>query len=639
MSEAFANEIGTASVLQVDPVTTEIVRNCLIAATEEMKTILMRTAYNMIIYEALDFTVGLFDVEGNTLSIGIGLPMFIRGMAETVKAKIRHYGLAEMKPGDILLTNDAYITGSHLNHMTFTVPIFHDGDVVGFSCCMAHWPDVGGTLHGLTTDIYAEGLQMPIVKAYRGGEPNEDIFDIIRMNVRLPDRAMGDLRAQIAAVKAGEKRFLEMLVKYGRDQVLASFVAIMDQSEAIARARVREIPDGVYEAEAFMDDDGVSIGKRIPIRVRVEVAGDRMKIDLSEVAAQVAGFYNSGETAGLSCCQVAFKCLTSPLDLPINDGQFRAIDVVLPPGKVVSAVRPSAMRMWMLFPMTVIDTIFKALAPALPEKVIAGHHADLVITRTSGRRPHDNSLFLFSGLIGGGWGAKYNSDGMCGTVAINDGDTHNSPAEQIEAKFPLLVERYALRQDSGGAGQFRGGLGVEQVIQARSQIRFHAQMDRTKCPPWGLYGGLAGFGNAVAIHRFGEQEHRFDNGKAFNLVLESGDAFIKRSGGGGGFGSPLDRNLDRVENDLRQGYISQESAKDHYGVVFEAATPSIDRPATMARRAEMRSKGLPVDDPIPPEQAAKPDGHRHHHHPGHGTNEALTDEERLVIALSGRCCS
>ncbi len=222
MSEAFASDIDTAVKPEVDPVTTEIVRNCLIAATEEMKTILMRTAYNMIIYEALDFTVGLFDVEGNTLSIGIGLPMFIRGMAETVKAKIKHYGLAKMKPGDILLTNDAYITGSHLNHMTFSVPVFHEGKIVGFSCCMAHWPDVGGTLHGLTTDIYAEGLQMPIVKAYRGGEPNEDVFDIIRMNVRMPDRAMGDLRAQIAAVKAGERRFLEMIEKYGCREVLAS---------------------------------------------------------------------------------------------------------------------------------------------------------------------------------------------------------------------------------------------------------------------------------------------------------------------------------------------------------------------------------------------------------------------------------
>src|SRR6201996_8779454 len=169
----------------VDPITVEIIRNGVIAVTEEMKTILMRTAYNMIIYEALDFTVGLFDVEGNTLSIGIGLPMFIRGMAETVKAKIKHYGLAKMKPGDILLTNDAYITGSHLNHMTFSVPIFHDGKVVGFSCCMAHWPDVGGTLDGATTDIFSEGLQMPIVKIYRKGVINEELVSIIRTNVRL----------------------------------------------------------------------------------------------------------------------------------------------------------------------------------------------------------------------------------------------------------------------------------------------------------------------------------------------------------------------------------------------------------------------------------------------------------------------
>ncbi len=635
MSEALAYQVGTQPRREVDPVTTEIVRNCLIAATEEMKTILMRTAYNMIIYEALDFTVGLFDAEGNTLSIGIGLPMFIRGMSETVKAKIRHYGLARMKPGDILLTNDAYITGSHLNHMTFSVPIFHDGIVVGFSCCMAHWPDVGGTLHGLTTDIYAEGLQMPIVKAYREGQPNEDVFDIIRMNVRLPDRAMGDLRAQIAAVRAGERRFLEMIEKYGRDQVVGSLAAIMDQSEAIARERVREIPDGVYEAESFMDDDGVSIGKRIPIRVRVEVRGERMTVDLSDVAAQVAGFYNSGYTAGLSCCQVAFKCLTSPLDLPINDGQFRAIDVILPPGKVVSAVRPSAMRMWMLFPMTVIDTIFKALAPAIQNKVIAGHHADLVVTRVSGRRPEDNSLFLFSGLIGGGWGAKHDSDGRCATVAINDGDTHNSPAEQIEAKFPLLVERYALRQDSGGAGEHRGGLGTEQIVQARSQIRFHAQIDRVKCRPWGLFGGVAGFGNAVAIHRFGEKEQQFNNGKAFNIVLEAGDAYIKRSGGGGGFGSPLDRDAAVVADDVIQGYVSKDAAEKNYGVAFLPGTTNVDPSATAARRAEMRAKGLPVDDPVPDEQAAKPHGHVHHHH----EQEVMSDEERLVIAMSGRCCS
>ena len=266
--------------------------------------------------------------------------------------------------------------------MTFTVPIFHDGELVAFSCCMAHWPDVGGTLMEGTTDIFSEGLQMPIVKIYRKGVPNEELISIIKNNVRLPERAMGDFRAQIAAVKTGERRFMDMIRKYGRDAVLGGIAAIMDQSEAVARARVRAIPDGVYEAESFMDDDGINVGQRVPINVRVTVAGDRMTVDLSEVSKQVQGFYNSGITAGRSCCQVAFKCLTSALDLPINDGEFRALDIVLPPGRVVSAVKPAAMRMWMTYPMTIVDTIFKALAPALPNQVIAGHHADLV------RRPH-----------------------------------------------------------------------------------------------------------------------------------------------------------------------------------------------------------------------------------------------------------
>ena len=211
---------------RADPVITEIVRAGVLAVTGEMKTNLMRTAYNLIIYEALDFTCGLFTADGRTVSIGLGLPMFIRGMSDTVKAKIKHYGLDKMDPGDILLTNDAYTTGSHLNHMTFSAPIFHDGEVVAFSSCMAHWPDVGGTLSGVTTDIYSEGLQMPIVKAYRKGEPNQEIMDIIRTNVRVPDNAMGDLRAQIAAVKTGEKRFLEMIQKYGIEAVLGSIAAI-----------------------------------------------------------------------------------------------------------------------------------------------------------------------------------------------------------------------------------------------------------------------------------------------------------------------------------------------------------------------------------------------------------------------------
>src|SRR6266542_765530 len=247
---------------KVDPVVTEIVRNGVIAVTEEMKTNLMRTAYNIIIYEALDFTTGLFTPQGETIAIGIGLPMITRGMAETVKAKIGHFGVADMHPGDIYITNDSYLTGSHLNHVTLTLPIFHKGRLVAFSCCMAHWLDIGGILGGMSTDIFSEGLQIPILKYQDRGRVNATVVDIIRQNVRLPSRAMGDLRAQVIAVKTGERRFLELIERYGRDAVLNSIAAIMDHAEAMARARTRTIPDGVYEAESYMDDDGIDIGRK-----------------------------------------------------------------------------------------------------------------------------------------------------------------------------------------------------------------------------------------------------------------------------------------------------------------------------------------------------------------------------------------
>jgi len=396
---------------RITPVLIEIVRNGVIAVTEDMKTNLMRTAYNMIIYEALDFTVGLFTAKGETVSIGLGLPTFIRGMAETIRAELQHFGKEGIEPGDILLTNDAYITGSHLNHMTFSLPIFHDGELIGFSCCMAHWQDVGGTLCGITTDIFSEGLQLPIVKYAKKGVVNRDLVDIIRMNVRIPERAMGDLRAQITAVKTGERRFLELISRYGRDEVLSAIAAIMDQSEKAARARTSAIPDGVYEAESFMDDDGVSVGTPIPIKVKVEVKGDEMIIDLTDVSKQVRGFYNSGVTTGHACAQVAFKCLTSPTDYPINDGSFRNLKSIVPLGRIVSATRPAPMRWWMTFPMTVIDTVFKSLADAIPGQVIAGHHADLCVSLVHGFEPKDGKFFLaHMGPLGGGWGAKLSED-------------------------------------------------------------------------------------------------------------------------------------------------------------------------------------------------------------------------------------
>ena len=570
---------------RVDPVVTELVRNGVIAITEEMKTNLTRTAYNMIIYEALDFTVGLFTAKGETISIGLGLPMFIRGMAETVKAKLRHFG-DDIVPGDILLTNDAYITGSHLNHLTFSMPIFDGGALVGFSVCMAHWPDIGGTLDGMTTDIYSEGLQIPILKYRRAGEVNQDLLDILRMNVRLPERAMGDLRAQLTAISSGERRFLELIRRYGREDVLDSIAAIMDQSEAAARQRTLAIPDGVYEAESFMDDDGVDIARPVPIRVRVTVDGDRMTVDLSDVSEKVKGFYNSGVTTGFACSQVAFKCLTSPTDYPINDGSFRNLEVVIPMGRVVSAEKPAPMRWWMTFPMTIVDTVFKALEPAIPDRIVAGHHADLIIGMLNGVNPDTSEFYIaFIGPTGGGWGAKQAEDGNSATICMNDGDTHNSPVEQLEAKYPLLFEAHALRPDSCGAGRQRGGLGIENVVQARAPLTVNTQIDRVHCAPWGLAGGGDATGNAVALRRDGTWHEDFPNAKVFTARLGPGEAFALRSGGGGGFGPALERPIEAVAHDVRQGYVTPEAAFRDYGVVCDAGTLAVDVEASEKIRA------------------------------------------------------
>jgi len=571
-----------------DPITTEIIRNGVLAVTEEMKTNLTRTAYNIIIYEALDFTVGIFTPKGDTVSIGIGLPMFIRGMSETVKAKIKHFGYDGIKPGDIYVTNDAYLTGSHLNHMTFTMPIFANHELTGFACCMAHWIDIGGTLGGMTTDIYSEGLQLPILKYQSSAIVNTDLEEIIKMNVRMPDRAMGDLRAQVTAVKTGEARFLELIKRYGKDAVQQSIEAIMDNAEAASRARTLSIPDGIYEAESYMDDDGIDIGKPIPIRVKVIVEGDEMTIDLTDISDQVRGFYNSGVTTGHACTQVAFKCITSPTDYPINDGCFRNLKSIVPLGKVVSAQRPAPMRWWMTFPMTVVDTVFKALEPAIPDRVIAGHHADLMVVMFHGINPKNNEFFIGNfGPLGGGWGAKLTEDGQNGVVCINDGDTHNSPNEQIEAKFPVLVESNSLIMDSGGAGKYRGGLGIELIVQTRTNIILNTQIDRVHCKPWGLNGGDDAAGNSVALRLEGEWKEDFPNAKVLTAQLKEGEAFRLRSGGGGGFGPANERPAETVAKDVRQGYVSSELAEQAYGVMLDKDTHEIDQAATKKRRKKM----------------------------------------------------
>ncbi len=563
------DSLSIGSDRSVDPITAEIIRSALVAITDEMKTNLMRTAYNLIIYEAQDFTVGLFDADGNTMSIGLGLPMFIRGLSDAVKAKIEFYGRDGIHPGDIILTNDAYIMGSHLNHMIFTLPIFHDGELVAFASSMAHWLDVGGVLGGTTTDIYSEGLQVPIVKIFKEGVQNDELTRLIATNVRFEDLAMGDFNAQVAAIRTGEARMHTLLERYGADTVQDCVRQMYRRSDELARQAVLQIPDGTYSAEAYMDDDGVTIGRQVPIRVQVVVAGDSMSIDLEGMSPQVAGYYNSGATAGRSAAQVAFKCITSPRDYPINDGALSSLDIKLPPGTVVSAVKPAAMRWWMTYPMTVVDCIFKALAPVLPNVSIAGHHADLGMTLSHGTDPEGRFFQFVGGPQGGGWGATSAADGQSATICVNDGDTHNAPVEVTEAKSPTVrIEEYALVQDSGGPGRFRGGLGTRLKVRANVDVQLSSWIERTTCAPWGLEHGHSGAANSITVDRSDGTEVEFPNGKVQGISLAAGDCHVVVVGGGGGFGSPHDRPADEVLADVRAGYVSVAAAERYYGVVL-----------------------------------------------------------------------
>jgi N-methylhydantoinase B len=545
------------------PITVEVVRNAIVAYADEMANALSKAAYNMMIYEVRDYCCGLIDTQARMISQNRGgLPIFLADLGVAVADGIARYGLDGFQPGDVVVMNQAEVCGQHLNNVVVYSPCFHGAELVGFAANRAHWVDIGGLHQGFgssaTTDIYAEGLQMRSLKIYEGGKRNETLWQIIRDNVRYPDASLGDLRAQIASCRLGARRYAELIARYGRATVEGCIAKVWDQAELAARRVVESIPDGTYAAESFLDNDGRNLDKPLRVKVSVHVRGSAMTVDFSEMNPQVPSPLNSGRSGGIAAARVAFKSLTSP-ELDVNEGCFRPLEVVLPEGTMLSARPGAALGRWSLALPTVIDTILKALAPAVPHLVPAAHKGDMGGCSFFGFR-FDGTRFLLMNIFGGGWGGRPTEDGESASVSVCQGDVRNTPVELQEIKYPVMIDKHALRSGSGGAGRFRGGLGLEVAYRMLQPCKANINCERTRDPPWGLHGGGPGAANSATVRRAADGSERVVL-KATEIELAAGDVVTFLTAGGGGYGAPRERAPAAAARDVADGLVSGEAAK------------------------------------------------------------------------------
>jgi N-methylhydantoinase B len=564
-------ELKTTSSRTVDPATCEVIRHGLVAAAQEMMINVKRASYSPSIHEIQDVCVGLVDPDADILACAPGLPMFLSDMGEVVRDGFAVLGKAAFAPGDIFLSNDPYTIGTHNNNVATYMPVFDEEGLIGFSVVRGHMVDLGGAVPGSRssklTEIYQEGLRLRQIKFYDRGSPVEDVHRLIADNSRMPEAVLGDLRAQVAACRTGEKRLQLMYRKYGREVFAEAVKEIFNQGEAKARSALRQLPPGTYSASAFLDDDGIDLGQHVELPITVVIADDEMTVDFSDFPPQTRGSINTGPSGAVAIARYAFKCLTTPGE-PVNEGQFRPLRVVIPPGRVVSAGPPAACGWWARTTSTTIDTIFKAISTAAPAAVPAGHLGDIPMCLISG---YDRAgrRFVFFEPVPGGHGGRPTGDGVSATVCFHEGDTPDVPVEIQEATLPVIVEESALDVDSAGAGRYRGGLGYRRTFRMLSTTaRLQLNVDRYECPPWGLHGGTAARPNRAYIQETpGEEWHLVL--KRDDINLGPGARVRLIGGGGGGWGDPGKRDPAAVRRDVAAGYITTGAATDAYGAIVD----------------------------------------------------------------------
>lgn len=550
---------------QANPITTEIIRNAFNSIAEDMNAALIRSAYTPIIYEGKDCAVALLDEDGEVLGQSLGLPLFLGNLSLCVQIVAEMRGWDYFQEGDVVFLNDSYIAGTHLNDVTVIVPIFWQGKRVGFATSRAHWLDVGAKDAGQSTDsyeIYQEGMRWAPTKAYIGGKPQEEILTFLKRNSRFGDALLGDLHAQIAAGKTGEQRFSALLDRFGHDTVLASRTDIFRQSAEMERETIRAIPDGVYKAEGALDNDGLS-DDPVPVKLTIDVSGDKMTVDLVGSSEQTRGAVNCGETQTISATRVAFKLLINPRR-PVDGGTFTSLDVIAPKNSIFNAQEPAACSWYFSSLGLLIDLFVKALSPVMPDAVAAAHYGDSMVLILSGYdKAKDDELFVSIEANTGGWGAWSEGDGQDCLINNVNGSFRDYPIEVYEHRYPVRIMKYGIRENSGGPGMYRGGNGSYREYHLTNDASMSLWFERSHTTAWGLEGGSAGKAPEVTVTCPDNTELSLMKTNA--MQLKAGTVILTKTGGGGGHGDPKARDPERTARDVENHYVTQDFARQSFG--------------------------------------------------------------------------
>jgi len=558
--------------MTVDPITLQVIQARLAGIVQEMQNSLFRTGFSTIIRESQDASCAILNIKGEVVAQHVVLPLHMGAFPACAEGVLKQYKPSEIHEGDAFITNHPYLGGSpHAPDMAVLTPIFYQDEWVGFAANMAHKSDIGGPVPGScwsqAREIFQEGLHVPPIKYISRYETSRDIEEILGANSRTPELVIGDLRGQAGADRLGERRFQELMERYGRDAVLGSYEALFALTEARVRREIASWPDGEAESERFVDSDGIELDKPVRIHVRIKKRGDRLRFDFTDSAAQTKGPANIRPTVVRAACGYCLTALTDPA-LAINHGMARAIEIETREGSVVDPRFPAPVNTYNPTVHALVESLFEALSQLAQQKKVADGCSSRSII-IGGRSNKTGRSYVQYEIFGGGSGGRSGKDGVSGTN-VNQSNARIAPVEIIESEFSTRIRRFELVSDSGGAGKFRGGLGFVREYETLDQeARMALRSTKHTVAPKGLEGGMPGRTGKCTLDP-GTDKAREIPSRYSDHLLRPGDVVLLETPGGGGLGNPRERDPERVLNDVRNGYVSIEKARELYGVAIRA---------------------------------------------------------------------